>query len=76
MLLVFETGETFLVEIKSYGETIPPKPPKIKNANSMIRYQEALETYMTNQAKWAQAKQFAEQRGFKFIVLTEKQLKI
>ena len=42
----------------------------------MIRYQEALETYMTNQAKWAQAKQFAEQRGFKFIVLTEKQLKI
>ena len=42
----------------------------------MIRYQEALETFMTNQAKWTQAKQFAEQRGFKFIVLTEKQLKI
>ena len=76
MLLVFETGETFLVEIKSYVETIPPNPPKIKNANSMIRYQEALETFMTNQAKWTQAKQFAEQRGFKFIVLTEKQLKI
>lgn len=76
MLLVFETGEKFLVEIKSYGETIPPNPPKIKNANSMIRYQEALETFMTNQAKWTQAKQFAEQRGFKFIVLTEKQLKI
>lgn len=76
MMLVFETGEKFLVEIKSYGETIPPKEPKVKNPNSIIRYKEALETFMVNQAKWEQAKQFAQQRGFKFIILTEKQLKL
>lgn len=75
LFLEFVTGEKFLVEIKSYNETIKPIPPKIKSPNVILRYKQQLETYLINQAKWASAKQFAESRGMKFIVLTEKQLR-
>lgn len=56
----------FLVEIKPYNQTIPPK-----NNNST-----AFITYKINEAKWYAAKKFADDNDCKFVVLTEKELKI
>lgn len=33
-------------------------------------------TYAVNQAKWKAARQYAKQRGWKFIVLTEDELNV
>ena len=75
LYIEFVTGDKFIVEIKSFNETIPPEMPKSKSPNSILRYKEQLETYIVNQAKWKAAKEFAESKGLKFIVLTEKELK-
>lgn len=75
MFLEFVTGDKFLVEIKSYNETIPPEKPRVNTARSVIRYKNAVETYMINQAKWKSAREFAEKRGMRFIILTENELR-
>jgi len=62
-------GDIFLIEIKPYKET--KKPRKSKNLKS---YKKRLETYLINQAKWEYAKKFAEAKGYKFVILTEKEL--
>lgn len=66
--LRFETGDIFIIEIKSSGETkLPRKTDK--------RYGEKLQTYLVNQAKWEAARNFCAEKGAKFAVLTEKVLK-
>jgi len=70
----FSSGDKFIVEVKSKGETVPPKKPKTNSTKSMIRYQKAMQTFAVNQAKWEAAKKFAEEKGIKFIILTEEEL--
>ena len=65
----FKNGAKFLVEIKPYSQT--KKPILRKNPT---RYKDELITYYINQAKWKAAKDFAEKRNMKFIVLTEREL--
>lgn len=60
----------FLVEIKPYAQTIPPKYP----GKQTKRYLQEVETFVKNQSKWKAAKAYAEQRNMKFLVLTEKEL--
>lgn len=74
LFIEFSTGDKFLVEIKSKGETVPPKQPKNKNQKAMINYQRALQTYAVNEAKWKAAKEFATNNKMKFIILTEDEL--
>jgi len=74
MLINFKSKQTFLVEIKSYGETKPPVKPKKINVKSAKNYKKALETYAINCAKWKAAKKFCEESDIKFIFLTDKQL--
>lgn len=62
----------YLVEIKPERFTRPPEKPKKQNK----KYIQEVFQYGTNQAKWAAANEFCEDRGFKFIVLTEKDLGI
>lgn len=62
-----------LIEIKPENQTKPPKQTKRKRRSTMIY--EAQE-YAVNQEKWAAAKQYCAQKGWKFIVLTEKNLPI
>lgn len=73
-MIEFQNKNKFLVEIKSYGETQKPQIPKYKTTKAMFNYQEEIQTYIINQAKWKAAKIFAEQRGLQFIILTEKEL--
>ena len=64
-------GATYLVEIKPRCQTLPPQGTK-----KTKRYLTEASTFMVNQAKWNSAKSFCEQRGWKFIVLTEIELGI
>ena len=58
---------TELVEIKPYNQTLPPN--KGKKRQDVFEQQQM--TYITNQEKWQSAKQYAEERGWKFRVITE-----
>ena len=61
----------YLIEIKPYKQTIPPKPSKKKKRDTVI-YENV--QWLVNQAKWEAATAFAESRGAKFIKLTENEL--
>lgn len=75
MFIEFVTGEKFIVEIKSKGETQQPKKPKILNEKNAKYYKDSIITYAVNKAKWESASEFAKQKNMKFIILTEDQLK-
>lgn len=75
LFIEFHTGDKFLVEIKSKGETSPPKQPKKQTNKAMMNYQKALITFHINQSKWEAAREFAKNNNMKFIILTEDELK-
>ena len=64
--------KTFLVEIKPLAQTMPPKFPGKKTK----RYLTESMTFIKNQSKWDAANQYCKDRGWEFIVITEKQLGI
>ncbi|CAB4126611.1 head completion protein [uncultured Caudovirales phage] len=64
--------KTYLVEIKPLSQTLPPKYP----GKQTKRYLNESLTFMKNQSKWDAAKAFARDRGWEFVVLTEKHLGI
>lgn len=66
--IVTDKNKTFLVEIKPKAQCRPPR-------NGKNYLTEGL-TYMINQSKWSYAKQYAEDRNWSFIVLTEDDLGI
>lgn len=69
-----KNGETckYLVEIKPEKFTKPPEVP----AKKTRKFIEEVFQYGTNQAKWKAANEFCEDRGMKFLVLTENDLGI
>ncbi len=60
----------YLIEIKPEKFTKPPTQPKNKNK----RYMQEVIQYITNESKWEAAKAFCDERGMKFLVLTERHL--
>jgi hypothetical protein len=66
------TGEIkrAIVEVKPEVQTLPPKKPKRQSK----RYIEEVCTYQTNKAKWLAAEEWAKQKQFSFLILTEKHL--
>lgn len=74
LVLEFRNSEKFLVEIKPLSQTKPPVKPRKNTPKAQLNYARNLETYLINQAKWAAAKSFGKTNGFKFIILTEKEL--
>lgn len=65
-----------LVEIKPFSQTLPPKPAKTKSPKAKARYIQEATTYVTNKAKWKAAEEFCQKHNMKFVILTEKELKI
>jgi len=65
-------GNTFIrmIEVKPYAQTIEPEKPK-KLSKRFIR--EVME-YGVNQAKWKAAKAYCDDKGWEFVVITEKEL--
>jgi hypothetical protein len=62
----------YLVEVKPQKFTKEPKVPTRKTKKFL---QEVMQ-WGVNQAKWKFATEFCEDRGWKFIILTEKELGI
>jgi hypothetical protein len=62
----------YLIEIKPEKFTKPPEIPQRKTR----RFIEEVFQYGVNQAKWKAANEFCEDRGMKFLVLTESDLGI
>jgi hypothetical protein len=60
-------GKTFLVEIKPDGQTRPPK-----GARRTKRYLTESLTYIKNVNKWEAAEEYAKDRGWEFVIWTEK----
>lgn len=60
----------FLIEIKPASQTMPPKQPKRQTK----RFIKEAQTFAINKAKWTAADIYARERGWTFLVLTERHL--
>ena len=60
-------GKTFLVEIKPDGQTKPPTGQRRTK-----RYLNEGMTYVKNMNKWQAASEYAKDRGWHFVIWTEK----
>ena len=65
------TVDKYLIEVKPYHQTIPPKPSPKKSKKTMLIEQK---TWITNQEKWKAAREFCAKRGLKFKLVTEVEL--
>ena len=63
--------QTWLIEVKPYKETIPPKRTAKKSTKTIL-YE--AKTWKTNTAKWKAAQIFCKRRNWTFKILTEKDL--
>jgi hypothetical protein len=64
--------ETLMVEIKPAHQTTEP----IKKKTINKQYINEVMTWGVNQAKWKAAKEYCDDRKWRFLVLTEKELNI
>jgi hypothetical protein len=72
--VVIKEGEQikkYLIEIKPFSQTQPPKISKRKK-KATIQYE--VTQWAVNKAKWEAAKKFAASRNAEFLLLTEKNL--
>lgn len=67
--------EEFLVEIKPSEQLKKPLMPTKSSAKALKSYKFLAEQFVINKDKYKYAKKWAEDRGWRFIVLTEKSLK-
>ena len=65
-----DTIDKYIVEIKPLSECAPPK--KGRKTAKTLRLQEA--TYLTNQAKFRAADGYCQKMGYKFKIMTEREL--
>jgi hypothetical protein len=68
----YNQTETFVIEVKPYKET---KEPEIKKRITK-QYLYEVQTWGINSAKWNAAKEFCDDRKWKFKIITERELKI
>lgn len=64
-------GNRFIVEVKPKKDL---KPPVVTKGKSKKTIGTQMETYERNKAKFKSAELYCEKMGFKFVVLTEKEL--
>ena len=62
--------ETLLIEVKPKKQCAAPKKPKKKTR----RYLTEIKTWGVNNAKWKAATEYAENKGWKFIIMTDETL--
>ena len=64
--------KNYIIEIKPKKQTHPPQEPKRKTKKYISECYE----YVKNQSKWKVAKEWCEDRGYEFKILTEYELGI
>ena len=62
----------YIVEVKPLKQTQVPKPQKRQTQ----KYLTEVMTYAKNDAKWRAAQEFCDDRGWKFRLITERELRI
>jgi hypothetical protein len=62
--------KTYLIEVKPYGQTEPPKFP----GKQTRRYITESMTFIKNQSKWKAAEQYSKAMGWEFKIITEKDI--
>jgi len=62
--------KTKLVEVKPYKQV---QEPKVQNRKTK-RYINEVKTFAINTYKWKAARDFCEDRGWEFVIITEKEL--
>lgn len=70
LLIKFKNGQTVMVELKHSTDLKEPIPPKKRTP----RYINECKTWEVNQAKWRAAEIYCEERGWKFKVMSEREL--
>jgi hypothetical protein len=65
-------GSILVIEVKPAVQAEPPKQP----SRMTRRYVNEVFEYGKNQAKWKAAREFCEDRGWLFMVMTERELGI
>lgn len=60
-----------LIEVKPFAQTRPPKPVKGKPTRRMLN---EIATWGVNEAKWKAAKTYCANKGWKWEIITEKEL--
>jgi hypothetical protein len=67
--------EHILVEIKPESQIKKPKPPTTNSKKALKNYKFLAEQYVVNRDKYNAAQEFANGRGWRFVVMTEKSLR-
>ena len=62
--------ETLLIEVKPKKQCSPPKKPMKKNR----RFLNEIKNWGINSAKWKAATEYAENKGWRFIIITDETL--
>jgi len=65
--------KTVLIEVKPYAQTVPPA---IMEGKKSKRYINEVMTWGVNSAKWKAAREYCLDRGYEFLIMTEKELGI
>ena len=65
--------QKFLIEIKPAAQVAKPTNVKNKQRRTILYEQK---TWIINQAKWKAAEEWSNRKGYKFLILTEKELGI
>ena len=66
------TIKKYVIEIKPQKQTVPPPKPKRQTK----RYISEVYEYAKNQSKWEAAKEWCDDHGYEFKIITEKELNI
>lgn len=66
------SGDILAIEIKPFNQT---QEPVMKESKSRKTFIKEVMTYGINKAKWEAADNFCKKKGWKFLVLTEKDLR-
>jgi len=66
------TVEESLIEVKPKRQTVKPEQPATKRV-SKTKITE-IKNWLINSAKWAAARDYCENRGWKFMLLTEENI--
>lgn len=69
-----EMNKKILVEVKPSNEIQQPKKPEKATAKALESYEYSLKMYQKNLYKWTAAKQYAQDRGMQFMIVTENHL--
>lgn len=69
------TEKEYLVEIKPKSQIQPPEMPKTKSTKALNSFKFLAEQYVKNMDKYNAAKEYATNRGWNFIILTEETIK-